>query len=168
MPLQDGRAYSLCRDFHEGRCTRRSCRFSHSIVDTVRFKRLVGDLSDIPADHTSPLLVMKCTKSGTTGRGLWEVKLLGGGRATLDNYGWSIGVQPQYPMQSTSSHLGEALSELEMQLFGQRYPVRNQSICRHVPRLIIDVLGFLGVRRARRYGVHDLCPREMHTTQVSV
>lgn len=41
----------------------------------------------------------------------------------MDNYGWSIGVQPQYPMQSTSSHLGEALSELELQLFGQRYPV---------------------------------------------
>lgn len=36
------------------------------------------------------------------------------------------------------------------------------------PLLIIGVLGFLGVRRARRYDVHGLYPREMHTTQVSV
>ena len=121
-------ALVMCRHFPEGKCKWANCSRNHSLVDTTRFSRLVGDIS-LPSVarrvHRKPLVVAEYPK-GCMEKGLarWEITLSDGGRTSLGGEGWSISVQPTYPMTSRATHLSEALSELEVQIFGRHSPVR--------------------------------------------
>ena len=139
------RKYALCRTFAaEGACLRKSCLYSHTLVDTARIRALVGDIGSTPSgssfryggdqeqEKEKTYFQVEYTKHSASSdmdpvdaeASTWRMRLLAGGRATLAALGTSapldsISVQPTYPAKAQGSSAGIALGALESRVFGR-------------------------------------------------
>ena len=142
--MSSGADYKLCRTFAaNGSCPWQSCKFSHSLIDTARIIALVGDVSNASFASATTLassdsveqtfFVLEYTKyslelTTDSEMALWRMRLLGGGRATVNSEGGTMSVQPQYPLKGQGKESGGALIALEGRVFGCIATVRL-SLC---------------------------------------
>ncbi|GJE89630.1 hypothetical protein PsYK624_057340 [Phanerochaete sordida] len=129
------RQYCICRNFTtDGVCTRPSCQFSHTLLDTARIAALVGEFAPCAADEKVHFLIEYTKYSAMlddvdADEHKWRMRLLAGGRATLceaglgaDAAGGSVSVQPTYPVKGQAREAGAAIDALERKVFGRSHP----------------------------------------------
>ncbi len=129
-PDADYARRTQCKSFMDSgdKCRKKQkCVFSHTLVDTVRLIKLVGDISShaaLPREQTRTYLKVVYSAQypeveTSSQNGVWDINICDGGPISISGDGWKNELQLPYPILcSQSGSVLKALRSLETDIYG--------------------------------------------------